>query len=253
MAKLSPKAVARIEEAVEKLFVRAKSRFMGGIPPGAPKHLIISIAKGLSIPGVFQQAARAEGVLPNEDLQSTVTKIGLNYLDAIKERAKARTVQSVQAFLTDAQKNGVDTDVETVLGGQIADLWGTITGDVKRIVESETTAAKNISIADAISKINASAGINDPIVYFIIVKDGEACEECVRLHTMDGKTPRLWKMSEVGSGYHKKGDDSPKATGLHTHCRCQMASLMPGYGFDSNGRITYISQGWDELKNQRGS
>ena len=36
----------------------------------------------------------------------------------------------------------------------------------------------------------------------------------------DGITPRVWKMSEMGSGYHKKGDSSPKIGGLHPRCRC---------------------------------
>lgn len=34
----------------------------------------------------------------------------------------------------------------------------------------------------------------------------------------DGITPRLWKLSEVGSGYHRKGDESPKLGGLHPNC-----------------------------------
>ena len=68
----------------------------------------------------------------------------------------------------------------------------------------------------------------------------------------DGVTPRVWKLSEVGAGYHKKGDLNPKIAGLHPHCRCCLTSLLNGFGFNSSGMVTYIGKGHDEFAKQRG-
>ena len=84
------------------------------------------------------------------------------------------------------------------------------------------------------------------------VRDQHRCDECTRLHMMpDGVTPKVWKLSDVGSGYHKKGQSQPKVGGLHPHCRCMLTHLLSGYGFDASGRVTYIAAGHDEYENQR--
>lgn len=251
--KLSPKAIAAIEAAVEKIFARAKTRFAGKIPPYTPKGIIFSLDPNFSIGSLFKLAARTEGTSHNEDLLNNIVKVGLTYLDASKEKAKAKTIHEVQTFLIDAYNKGIDTDVETVLGGKIADLWGEVTSDVKRIVETESTIARNSSLMDSITKVNLAAGINDPVVYFVVVRDNTLCTECKRLHVQpDGVTPRVWKMSELGSGYHKKGDPNPKVGGLHPNCRCVLVTLLPGYGFTQTGHVTYIAPGHDEYANQRG-
>lgn len=251
--KLTPAAIAAIEAAVDKIFARAKARFSGRVPPNTAKGLILSLKPHLSIPGLFKLAAKTEGTPANEDLLHGVVKIGMTYLDATQAKAKAKTIQEVQAFITDAHNNGIDTDVETVLGGAIADLWGTVTSDIKRIMETESTIARNVSLMDSITKVNLSAGINDPLVYFVVVRDQTLCSECKRLHVQpDGVTPRVWRMSELGAGYHKKGQPNPKIGGLHPNCRCILLTLLPGYGFDKAGKVTYISPGWNEYANQRG-
>jgi hypothetical protein len=251
--KLTPKAVLAIESAVDKIFARAKARFSGKVPPNTPKGVILTLDPNFAISSLFKLAAKTEGTQHNDELLHSIVRIGLNYLDATKEKAKAKTIQRVQAFIDDAHRKGIDTDVETVLGGEISDLWGGITSDIKRIVETETTIARNSSLLDSITKINLSSGIADACVFFVVVRDNSLCSECKGLHLLtDGVTPRVWKMSEVGSGYHKKGQPNPKVGGLHPHCRCVLSTLMPGYGFDSSGMVTYKSPGWDEYKHQRG-
>lgn len=251
--KLTPLAVAAIEAAVDKIFARAKARFSGRIPPNTAKGIILSLDPNLSIPGLFKLAAKTEGTQHNEDLLNSVVKIGMSYLDATKAKAKAKAIHDVQTFITDAHNQGIETDVETVLGGKIADLWGEVTTDIKRIMETETTIARNSSLMDSITKVNLSAGINDPTVYFVVVRDNVLCTECRRLHLQpDGVTPRVWKMSELGSGYHKKGDPNPKVGGLHPNCRCILLTLLPGYGFNTAGQVEYKSPGYDEFKTQRG-
>lgn len=218
------------------------------------KRLYIAYKPELTLKGIFDAAAAEEGVVPDQDVLKTLLKISNAYIDATKERAKAKVVQSVQAFLTEASNTGVETSVETVLGGKLYEVMGEASRDLKRIFETESTVVRNTSIMDGIVKTNALAGVDDPTVFFVTVRDQHRCSECTRLHVQpDQVTPRVWKLSEVGSSYHKKGDSNPKVGGLHPHCRCVLTTLMPGYGFDAGGKVQYKSPGYDEYSTQRSS
>lgn len=122
---------------------------------------------------------------------------------------------------------------------------------MQAIVESESTKLRNLGTMMDISRVAADLGDDDPTVFFIMVRDGATCKECVRLHTIDGGAPRLWKFSELKQGYHKRGEDMPSAFGLHPHCRCTLTYLSKGFGFDKTGRLKYISENHDELSTQR--
>lgn len=249
---LGPAAHRRIEQAVADLFARMRFRLLGRV--GA-KAIVFSARPGqhrddLSLPGLFDSASRAEGMRPNEELREALMRVADRYLTAHEALAKARVVHSVQSFLSDAQRAGETPDVRKVLGGELARVMGSVVGDVRRIVDTESTRARNAGTLDAITKINALAGVEDPVVYFAVVNDDHLCEECRRLHLMpDGHTPRYWRMSEVGAGYHKRGDAGPKVGGLHPHCRCSLVTLMPGYGHQG-GRLTYVGPEYDGYAEQ---
>ena len=234
-----------IELAVDALFERAKARLLGPDPTKrmalGGKTLSFTFNPDHSIPALFSAASREEGVRTiNHDLLAGLLKIAGSYLDAQKEKTKAQVVQNVQAFLQDATTQGVKTDVKTVLGGQLSDLWGKVYDDVKKIVETETTISRNMGIDDAIRRISDMQGIDDPEVFFVVVRDGKRCDECTKLHLMpDGITPRVYKRSQVKAGYHRRGDPDPKVGGLHPHCRCVMSVLTPGFGFDESGRVVW--------------
>lgn len=253
---ISKTARKAIEVAVERLFERAKARFLGPDPrkrtAWGGKRLVFSFVPDLTLGALFTAASKEEGVSnPNHDLLAGLLNIAESYLDAQKEKTKAQVVQSVQSFLQDASSKGVKTDVETVLGGQLSDLWGKVHSDVKKIMETETTVARNMGIDDAIQRISAMQGVEDPTVFFVTVRDQHRCNECTRLHILpDGKTPRVWKRSEVGAGYHKKGQENPKVGGLHPHCRCCLTVLMPGFGFDSGGMVVWKNKDHDEYAKQ---
>ena len=142
--------------------------------------------------------------------------------------------------------------VGVVLGVIIGVLPG-LGGANGVIMETESTIHRNTSIMDGIVRSNAAAGIEDPTVFFVTVNDQHRCDECTRLHVQpDGITPRVWKLSELGAGYHKKGEENPKIGGLHPHCRCVLTTLLRGYGFSGAGRVQYIRPGHDEFAAQRG-
>ena len=92
----------------------------------------------------------------------------------------------------------------------------------------------------------------DPTVFFIVTIDDVTGPEEFVLHLLpDGKTPRVWKLSEIGSAYHKVGDSNPKFPGLHPNCRCKLTYLAAGWGFDDAGYIKFIGLDHDEFKAQR--
>lgn len=252
--RLTASAQKLIEKAIDLLFERAKHRFLGLEQARrlGGKALTFSFTPELTIGGLFNAASREEGVRPNDELLNGLIKIAGAYMDAQKEKTKAKVLHATQSFLSNAAAKGVKTDVQTVLGGQLTQVWGDVTKDVKRILETETTVARNTSIYDAIGRIGAATQQEDPTVFFVTVRDNSRCEECTRLHVLpDGVTPRVWKQSDLGAGYHKKGDDHPKIGGLHPHCRCVLTILMPGYGFSKTGHVQYKAPGHDEMAEQR--
>lgn len=252
--RLGPQAQKIISAAVDLLFDRAKARLLGPNAKGIDgKQLIFRFNPEFSLTGLFLDAGKQEGATPREEVLNALLKISGSYVDAHREKTKAKVLQHVQTFLADAQAQGIKTDVQTVLGGQLADIWAEVKTDIRRVAETETTITRNASIFDSIGRIAATTGREDPNVFFVTVRDQHRCKECTRLHMMpDETTPRVWKMSQLGSGYHKRGESNPKVGGLHPHCRCVLTHLLPGYGFDAAGRITYISQGYDEYAKQHG-
>lgn len=250
--KLSLKAIKAVEKAVDKLFDRAKARTLG--PQSVDKRIYIGINPELSLPGIFAQAAIEERNRPDHDLLHGLMSIAESFIEAQRASTKAKVVKTVTSTLSQAYAQGIDTDLTTVLGGQLATVWEQATAGMKRIIETEATNVRNVGVLDGIVKANIASNVEDPTVFFIVVRDKHLCEECERLHMMeDGITPRLWYLSEVQHGYHKRGDNFPSLGGEHPNCRCTLSTLMPGYGFDDKGFVSYIREGYIAIEEQRGN
>jgi hypothetical protein len=101
--------------------------------------------------------------------------------------------------------------VETVLGGQLADVWGKTTNDVKRMIDTEATGARNMGTLEGIIGVNASEGIEDPMVYFVVVRDQHLCDECKRLHLLpDETTPRALVPQRAGPRLPQEGQETTR-------------------------------------------
>lgn len=251
-------ATKAIYNAVSALFARAKARFLGHsygpkeISFGARPVRPVGFREDLSLPGIFDYASRAQGGKPSDSLREAVVRVADQYLNAHEELAKARVVNAVQSFISEAEANpGKAPDVKTVLGGELAQLMGTVSRNLKTIVDTESTRAHNLGAIDVISKVSVAAGQKDPVVAFIGPNDGYTCGECQRLFFLPDGTPKAWRMSEIGHAYHKRGDEDPKIGGCHPNCRHRPVAILPGYGFDSSGKIAFISPGHDEWTKQR--
>ncbi len=257
---LTKAGIKQVHAAVDKLFTHLKYLYLGhklnvDELRGIDKRIAIGHRHELSLPGLYESAAKDEGFEPNDETLDMLQSIAAGYLDAECERTKAKVVKDVSSFLKQAKTSGVDTDLRTVLGGSLAQTFDTVTADVNRIIDSEAQNGRAIGTLEGIEKINAQSGVDDPTVFFVIVRDNDVCKECLKLHQLSGTKdgpPRVWKLSELGHGYHKCGDPAPKVGGLHPHCRCSIATLLPGYGFDAAGMVTYVDPEHDEYAAQQG-
>lgn len=232
---------------MDALFDKTKLRLLG--PKAIDKKLYISYNREKSLPGLYE-AAHVEGRgIPDTEHLDQLMRTAANYLDSLRHKAKAQTVVAVHKWLN---KPDVKTDLATVLGGELADLYGTLRHEVRRVIDTEAQNVRNVGVVDGIARANAFAGIEDPVVFFVVVRDDKLCKECRKLHLLkDERTPRCWYLSELGHGYHERGDDHPKVGGLHPHCRCSMTTLMPGFGFDKAGMVVWRGEGHNEIERQR--
>lgn len=245
-------AVRAIHDVLDRLFDRLKVRVLGNT--WVDKRIKMDVIPELTLSGLFRQASIEERNKPDEDLEQSLLRTADGYLEAQRIAMKTRTVHAVESFLREAEHKGVDTDVETVLGGELGSITRNVTEGVKKIIDTEATHVRNTGTLDGLLKVNAGVGIEDPTVFFIVVRDEDLCEECRRLHLLDdGVTPRVWKLSQIGHGYHKRGEDNPKLGGLHPHCRCSLGTVLPSFGFNDSGMITYIGPNHDEFKKQNGT
>ncbi len=238
---MKPFTIKRVQSAIDKIFERLKDRFLG-VHIHDKTIAITTDRPDLTLAGLMVAAAADDGARISREALTATLHVAASYLDSAKERAKAQIINEV---LT-AKDPGIALDA------QLSAVWEKVTNDVVRIIDSEAQRARAVGGLEGIAMVNLQAGIEDPVVFFVVVRDIHCCGECKRLHVgPDGMTPLVYKLSEVGHGYHKKGDPDPKANGLHPHCRCTMCTLLPGYGFDASGRVKFIAVGHDEYAKQR--
>lgn len=245
-----------IDRAVEALFNRLKARFLG--QRKEPKQIRfgvydqpVKVKDDLTIPGIFDEAARSESVKPNEQLKSALASSIEQYLDAHQELAKAKIKSTVQTFLTESEMSKKKPNVEKILGQQLGDVFTKVNSDVQKVVDNEMNKAKNVSTLDGIIKRGLSLGIEDSTVAFLGPLDQYTCDDCVRLFFMpDRITPRVWKVSELNHGYGKHNATVPSVGGQHPFCRHSLVTMRPGFGF-KGGKIGYIEPGYDVYEDQR--
>lgn len=247
---LSKGAVKTIEDAVDKLFDRAIARFLER--PPTDKRIVIGFTPRMTLPGLFEAASIEERNKVDTAILDSLLNIAQGFIESQRASTKAHTVKTVQSWLTESYASKEPADFETVLEGELAKVWGKATTGMHRIIASESNNVRNTGTLDGIIKVNVAEGIEDPIVYFVVVRDEALCKECKRLHLLEGGvTPKVWYLSELKHGYHTLTDDIPSLGGEHPHCRCSLVTLMPGYGFEG-GSVTFIALDHDEMKKQRG-
>lgn len=237
--------INKIKAKIEDVYEKAKLSVLGSG----------KFADDLTLTGMFNSASREERNTPDENSLKSLIKIAEGYIDSQKELTKTRVVQVVDAALKSAQNKDIGpSGFEDLILKNLIEVFNKAADDMRRIIDTEANNVKNIGLLDGIIKVNATSGIEDPVVYFSCPWDDKTCDECLKLHFYNGGPIfRLWYLSELKTGYSKRGDNTPAIGGQHPHCRASIATLMPSFGFDKAGTVVYITSGHSEIKKQRGS
>lgn len=254
MPALNKTSLTAIHKAVDLVFDRLKGQLLGPdwIHPRKDKNIFVSFKPHLSLPGIYTMAAQEEAAKPNPEVLESLVHVADSYIESQRHATKAQVINAVTSFLTDAAKRGIKTDLQTVLGGQMAGIFTKLQANLTKIVATESNAAKNLGTLEGIVRVNLLNGISDPVVAFIGPNDKEVCEECKKTLYTTYPIPRAFHLSEVKGGYHERGEDSPSMYGIHPHCRHSIIALTPGFGFSASGNLKYFHRGYDVIKDQRG-
>lgn len=243
----------QIANVVENMFDTIALQFIGDIPKLRNKKLLtISSSRNYSLAHLFVQAMQNKAPNPIEaDVLKSLLESAFGYVESLKNRTKSNVTERIDGIIRESTLQN-----RTVNPQEIRDIlqeeMSKARSHMKAIAESEATKLRNLGTMMDISRVAANLGDDDPTVFFVVVKDGSTCKECIRLHLMpDQITPRLWKFSELKQGYHKRGEDNPSAFGLHPHCRCTLTYLSAGFGFDMHGRVTYKREDYNAYSRQR--
>lgn len=242
-----------IGSIVEDLFDQIALQFIGNIPKlKNKKMLIISSSPNLGLPNLFIQALKNK--TPNlieQDVLKSILESAHGYIESLKNKTKSNIVEQIDGLAREANLKNTkmdENDIQSILDEEMKKAKA----NLQALVESESTKFRNLGSAMDISRVASAIDDPDPNVFFAVVRDNKLCSECRRLHLMsDGITPRIWKLSELKSGYGKRGDETPSMFNRHPNCRCTMTYLSKGFYFDKSGRIKYQSENFDGYEFQR--
>jgi hypothetical protein len=252
MKGLTEKGVRSIENLVKQQFNSFSLKFLGLIPEQSKQKSIIFKTSQNSILSLFLKALKTKN--PNELEERSLKvllRIASGYLDALKERTSARVVQDVNAYITNTSLKSETVSIKQV-NKIISDEMSKAGKHLKLIANAESQKAVNTGTALQILKMARDIGEEDPSVFFVVTDDQVTGFYEYILHTLpDKKTPRVWKLSEIQTGYYKNGDQYPSLCGLHVNCRCKLTYLAKGFGFDESGYVKYKGKNHDEFKAQR--
>jgi hypothetical protein len=240
-------------KVVEEMFDTIALQLIGDVPQlQNKKRLIISSEPNLGLAHLFVQAMKNR--VPNaveKDALKSLLASSYGYIESLKNKTKSHVAERLDGLAREAslQKRKIDrNDVQSVIDEEL----GKAKSNLEAIAEYESTKLRNLGTMMEITNVSASIEDSDPTVFFVVVRDNVTCKECIRLHLMpDQVTPRLWKLSELTQAYHKRGNESPSAFGLHPHCRCTLTYLTRGFGFDKTGKLKYQEEAYDAYSIQR--
>jgi hypothetical protein len=253
MIGISSSGKEQISAVVEEMFDNIALQFIGDIPKLKNKKLLaISSKQNYGLSHLFVQAMQNKA--PNaveQDVLKSLLESANGYVESLKNRTRSNVTERIDGIIREAKyqnRKVSEQEIQDVLAEEL----GKARSHMQAIAESEATKLRNLGTMMDISRVASNLGDSDPTVFFVVVKDGSTCKECIRLHLMpDQMTPRLWKFSELKQGYHKRGEDNPSAFGEHPHCRCTLTYLSQGFGFDNSGKLSYKSEDYSAYERQR--
>lgn len=253
MRGLSSSGKDRIKDVIERLFDKIAVKLLGRIPSlRNNKNLFFSSEPNMGLSNIFVQAMNNKP--PNvleEDVLLGLLSSTHGYIESLKHNTQSNVAEQIDGLVRQSLISGNPVDegqVQEIIGAEFEKASNTL----KIVAESESTKIRNVGNVMDITRVAAERGIEDPNVFFIVVRDGHTCEWCIKNH-LNGNTPKVFKLSEVKQGYlstDQKKAGAVSVCGLHPICRCTLSYLSPGFGF-KNGKLEYIHQNHDEYANQK--
>lgn len=252
MQGLSPKALKSLERTLKSKFDDISLGFLGLIPRRIhEKHIVFQTSKDNLISIFLKSLGSRDPNKLEEATLKTMLSVANNYLNGLRDRTVAKLIHDVDSYIKDQKRkdNSVSINhIDKIIKKEM-DKAGK---HLKMIATAESNKVTNVGTALQIAKIAEERKQDDPTVFFVVTIDDVTGPEEFVLHLLpDRKTPRVWKLSEIGHDYHKAGEPNPKLPGLHPNCRCKLTYLAPGWGFDASGRVKYKGPKWDEFEHQR--
>jgi len=247
---LTLNAIKAVEKMIDNKFDSIALNFLGIIPNQVKSKKITFTIKNDSLVSLFARSlGSVEPTKEENDLLKVILNIANGYIESLKERTKARIVNDVDAYIKDQKGKDISLkDIREIMSTEM----GKAKNHFKMIANNESNKCINYGMAMRISKMAERSGQEDPTIFFRVTIDDVTGPEEFVLHLLPDKiTPRVWKLSEVKNGYHKRGDPNPNYSGLHVNCRCKISYLAPDFGFDKNGKVTFKGIGYDEFESQR--
>lgn len=241
-----------IHNIVDKMFDKMTIKLLGDIPQlRNKKTILIGVNNNYTLANLFVSSLKSQNLLPSEEeALKSILSTAHSYIEALRNKTKADLTHHLDSYVMEQRTQKLpisSSQLKEIIKKHLIKSGK----HINLIAGAEAVKTRNMGTALNIAKVGMANSEQDPNVFFVVLKDSSTCEECLRLHLMPDKiTPRVWKLSEIGYVYHKKGENNPKISGLHVNCRCTLTYLAKGFGF-KNGQVSYIGPDHNELQNQR--
>ncbi len=240
-----------IERLIDNQFNYIGINFLGLIPKLSREKKIVFTTNRNSLTSLFLQSLGNRN--PNkteEDTLKTLLRIANGYLDQLREKTKTNIINDVNNYFINQISNNKEINIKEAKN-IIDNKMEEAKDHFNLIINAETQKAINTGTAMQIKRIGESLNIPDPTVFFIGAIDERTCDTCKSLFFLPNLvTPRVYRLSELNSGYYKKGDQFPSISSAHPNCKHFLTFLSPGFGFDETGHIKFKGLDWDEFKYQ---
>lgn len=208
--------------------------------------------------------------LKDSEVLERIKKVSDQYIAQLEEKTIADVKAAVSSYYNDAhlQAQIENKSIEEVLQEKrdileslqerLNEIKDRINRSVQVLVDNEIHTAQNYGAMEGIIAAAKAIGIEDPTVCKLGVLDDVRCKHCWRLWTLPDKvTPKVYKLSELQASPGHWKNPAASLSPTHPNCRDVLITIMPGFGFDGNGKIVYKGKDpstgelWDEYKHQK--
>jgi intein/homing endonuclease len=225
----------RIEKELDKLFEQLSYDFLGWAPGvgGAKRITFSTVTPQWTLAHLFVQSLGNKSPTTSEaDALKGMLQIADNYLDSLKSITKSKILSDIDSYIIKQRNNNLSIDAKAVqylIDGGMKEAKKKL----EIIAMAESSKTKTVGKAMDIVKVATSRGDSNPTLMFITMRDSEVCKFCVQNHTIDGVTPKLYKLSEVETGYLTQDDRKAGKVSLslqHPHCFTGSQKLHTNFG-----------------------